>query len=168
MQITTDIIVLANAIGFLGYLVFALSPLARDRSKYLWSHAAAMVPIAAHYVLLDALSGALLSLSYLAADAVALRWPNRRMPLLLVGVGATVATALAWSGPDDLLGLGGTLIFMASRLAKTHFQTLLVAGGSTVLWGLYGWTQGSISQVIFSAAYAVFCLVRMVIILRSR
>ncbi|WP_370178845.1 YgjV family protein [Alteriqipengyuania sp.] len=168
MQVTTDTIVLANIIGFLGYLVFALSPLARDRSRYLWSHAAAMVPIAAHYVLLDALSGALLSLSYLAADAVALRWPERKAPLVLVGAGATIATALAWSGPDDLLGLGGTLIFMASRFAQTHLTTLLVAGASTVLWGLYGWTQGSISQVIFSAAYALFCLVRMAMILRTR
>lgn len=147
----------ANVLGAIGYAGFALSPLARSRLKYLVIHGVAMIPIAVHYVMLGAIPGALLSLVYLGADLLGARWPGNRKALAGLTAVAIAAFIPTYEQLTDLLGLIGTLIFVASRAVTGHRATLAVAAVSTVTWGAYGWVEGSWSQVGFSFAYAVFC-----------
>lgn len=151
-------VLLANLLGAGGYLLFALSPLARNRIKYLVLHGLAMVPIAVHYIMLSAIPGAVLSVTYLGADLLGARWPGKWWPLVALTLIALGAFAWSYEKSTDFLGLAGTLIFVISRAVTGHASTLAVAALSTVTWGAYGWVEGSLSQVGFSFAYAGFCL----------
>lgn len=158
----------ANAIGFAGYALFAASPMAKSRTAYLVLHGIAMVPIAAHYVMLGAPAGAVLSLVYLGADIVGGRWPGSLRALGVLVLAALAAFAPTYSGPADLLGLFGTLVFVASRAVSGHAATLAIAAVSTLTWGAYGWFEQSYSQVLFSALYVLSCLTGLVRIARAR
>lgn len=151
----------ANLLGGAGYVLFAFSPLAKTRLRYLLLHGVAMIPIAVHYVILDALPGAVLSLIYLVADVLGGWFPGRRWPLAVLTVLAILAAGLTFTSVTDLLGLAGTLIFILSRAAKGHRTTLAIAGISTITWGAFGWVENSWSQVLFSFAYAGFCALQL-------
>lgn len=162
MTVGVSTILLANLLGAGGYALFAISPLARSRLKYLVVHGIAMIPIAIHYVMLSAIPGAVLSMVYLGADVLGARWPGNRRVLAALTVAAIAAFVPTYTQLTDLLGLFGTLVFVASRAVTGHQATLAVAALSTVTWGAYGWVEGSWSQVGFSFAYAAFCLVSLV------
>ncbi|GEM_PF-3865005 len=151
----------ANALGFVGYALFALSPLAGSRGRYLALHGIAMLPIAAHYVLLEAMAGALLSLVYLAADLVGSRSERARWWLLALAGAALAILIPVYESALDLLALAGTFIFLLSRATPDFAKSLIIAGISTIGWGVYGWLEGSYSQVLFSAAYALFCAISL-------
>lgn len=152
---------LINILGAIGFSAYLLSPLLPSRRALLITDAAAMLPIAMHYVLLGGIMGAVMSVVYLLADIIGLG-ADRHRPLLWV-LAALAIGLCAWfyGGAADLAALAGTLSFLVSRHVKQHWKTLLIAGISTVVWAYYGYVAGSISQQIFSAIYIVAVVFRL-------
>lgn len=118
-----------------------------------------LVPVVAHYLLLDAPAGAAMSALYMVIDVTAaFEDRSRRIHRLFMlhYVLAAALVALTYQAPFDLLALFGTLSAIVSRQQKQMRHLLLLIAVSCIGWGLYGVFAGSIGQVVFSTIYALF------------
>ncbi len=153
-----------NLLGFVGYTLFILAPLAKSRPVFLTMDAVGMVPIAIHYVLLGAPAGAALSLIYALAD-VAVPLARRPLHMRAAQAGlflcAIAVTLFFWSGPRELLSLAGTALVILSRGTGNYRLLLIIVLISTIFWGSYGLLTGSYSQLVFSTLYVITCLWRL-------
>jgi len=156
----------AQILGGAGFLVLVVAPLTRTRHRFLLLDILGMVPVGVHYVMLKATGGAALCAIYILMDLIAFHLHSsvamRRIYYGFYPV-AAIFTAVAWTGPADLLALAGTLFAVASRqqpgLTLLKFLVFLSAVG----WGAYGILAGSVSQTLFSLFYggaALFAVFR--------
>lgn len=152
----------ANLIGAIGFAAYLASPSLPTRRGMLLLDAVAMIPIAIHYLMLGGFVGAVMSGVYLIADLAGLtRDKFRNMLVAAIAIAASAYIVLQWQAISDLAPLAGTLLFLASRVVRSHAQTLMLAGMATLPWGIYGFLFDSLSQVIFSAIYCASCAVRL-------
>ena len=132
-----------------------------SRARFLAVDACGLGAAVAHYLLLDAPTGAAMSALYLAIDGTAAF--RDRSDLVRRGFAAhyglaALLVAVTWQGPADLAALFGTLAAVASRQQEDMRPLLLLLVVSTAGWGVYGALVGSVGQVAFSVAYATFGL----------
>ncbi len=66
-----DIVLVAQLVGTVGYGLLVLATFARTRTRFLAVDIAGLVPVVAHYAMLDATAGAALSAFYMMSDTVA-------------------------------------------------------------------------------------------------
>lgn len=152
---------LPHLVGGAGFAILLAATQARSRSGFLAVDLCGLVAVTAHYVLLGAPAGAAMSALYLAIDTAAVleEWTglSRRWYVALYALAAALL-GLTYEAPADLAALFGTFAAVASRQQRDMCPLLLLLVVSSFGWGLYGWLVGSVSQVVFSAAYATFGL----------
>lgn len=141
--------------------MLVLATQARSRRSFLVADFLGLAPVAAHYVLLSAPAGAAMSALYMVVDIAAAfqdryRWLRRGY--LLLYPAAVVLVALTFDAAFDLLALGGTLAAIAARRRSSMRSLLALIVVSCLGWGLYGVFAQSVSQVVFSGAYAILGL----------
>lgn len=115
----------------------------------------------AHYLILDAPTGAAMSALYMAIDVTAAfseRSRLARRAFFLHYVLAALLLGVTYRAATDLLALFGTVAAIASRQQPEMRHLLALIVVSSLGWGLYGVFAGSVSQVVFSAVYALFSL----------
>ncbi len=69
---------------------------------------------------------------------------------------------LFWSGPVDLLAMGGTLLAITARHQGPVWRIQALIAASTIGWGLYGLMVGSAAQIGFSLIYGTAAAVNAV------
>lgn len=151
----------AQLLGGAGFLLLVLATQIGSRREFLIADFCGLVPVVAHYILLDARAGAAMSALYMVIDVTATiddrPTLSRRIFLGHYGL-AAVLVAVTWRGSADLFALFGTLAAILSRQQERMRPLLLLIVVSCVGWGLYGFLAGSVSQVAFSTVYAAFSL----------
>ncbi|MFW6192867.1 MAG: YgjV family protein [Gemmatimonadota bacterium] len=151
----------AHLIGGAGFVVLLVATQVGSRARFLAVDFCGLGAVVAHYILLDAPTGAAMSALYMAIDVTSgLRDRSelaRRGFVAHYGL-AVLLVAFTYRGPADLAALFGTLAAVASRQRDEMRPLLLLLVVSSVGWGAYGALVGSVSQVSFSAAYATFSL----------
>lgn len=151
----------AQLLGGAGFLLLLAATQAKTRGRFLVLDVCGLVPVTAHYLLLEAPAGAAMSALYLVIDvSAALEDPpgRARDRLLAQGALAALLIGLTWRTAADLAALAGTLAAVVSRQQAEMDRLLWLVVASTAGWGLYGVLAGSVAQVAFSAAYALAAL----------
>ena len=154
--------ILIQIIGGVGFGVLILATQVRRRRTFLIADFAGLVPVVAHYVMMDAYAGAAMSGLYMLVDLCAVLIADRPVLLRRAFWGfhglAIALVAVTFAGWIDLLALFGTIAAVASRQQKYMRPLLGLIVVSCVGWGLYGLLVGSVAQVVFSVTYAAFSL----------
>jgi len=117
--------------------------------------------VVAHYLILDAPAGAAMSALYMVIDVTAAfseRFRLARRAFFVHYALAALLLGVTYRAATDLLALFGTVAAIASRQQPQMRGLLALIVVSSLGWGLYGFFAGSISQVVFSVAYALFSL----------
>lgn len=151
-------------LGGLGYALIIASTRAHKRSTFLTLDIAGMVPVAAHYLILDRPVGAALSGFYIAIDLVAAALhddskPWVRFAYLFTYVAALAIVAALWTDWRDIAAGFGTLLAIEARRHSSLVIIKLLVALSSAGWLTYGVLAGSLAQTIFSAVYGAMALV---------
>jgi Bacterial inner membrane protein len=163
-----DGVLLAQLVGTVGYGLLVLATFARTRTRFLVVDIAGLVPVVVHYAMLDAPAGAALSAFYMASDTVAALAARRlaRLAFWLFYPLAGLIGWLFWTGPADLLAIGGTLLAITARHQRPLWRIQALIAASSIGWGLFGLMVGSAAQIGFSLVYGAAAAVNAVRFLR--
>lgn len=164
-----DIVVQAHIIGAVGYGLLIVATFAKTRTRFLLIDIAGLTPTVVHYLMLNAAAGAALSAFYMISDAVAALASRRvaRAAYWLFYPAAGLIGWFFWSGPADLLAIGGTILAVAARHQRPVWRIQALVLASTIGWGAFGFAAGSYVQVVFSSIYGTAALLNAIRFFRA-
>ena len=150
---------LAQILGILALIAMVLSYQMKDRKVLLWFQLASNALFAVSYFLLDAKTGAVLSLVNVARCVVFAnrdkKWGESRLWLYFFLAVALVGGILSWEGPRSILVIAATLLLTVALYSENMKFMRKIFLVCPLLYIVYNILSGSIGGI----GNDVFCLI---------
>ena len=150
---------LAQVLSILGLIAMVLSYQMKERKHLLWLQLVSNLFFAVSYFLLDAKTGAVLSLVNVARCVVFMnrdrKWGQSRIWLYVFLAAAVIGGALSWEGPRSLLIIAATVLLTLALYSENMAFMRKIFLICPLIYIVYNILSGSIGGI----GNDVFCLV---------
>lgn len=134
---------LIQIIGLIATILVAITYIKNSRFTMLWLQFSASIMFAAHYWLLGAVTGALLSLLVAVRCLVYWKWDKNKILIVAFMVAFGASGIVTWQNNYSILPVLGSALFSLAFWVQSPKNIRLLSIIPSLLWGIYGILTGS-------------------------